>query len=148
MDLSPESIRAAEKRAAEAGLADRLRFVVEDVAAWNGEPSAIGAIDAATTFFVLHEILYRGEEVAIEFLRGFQRKFPGVPLIVFEVIRPSVEEMRRRPGMAIHYSLQHDLSHQKLVGGEEWTRLFEKAGFRDVEERELKFARTGIFTLS
>jgi hypothetical protein len=50
-------------------------------------------------------------------------------LIVFEVIRPSVEEMRKRPGMAIHYALQHDLSHQKLI----WSRVdaaVRKAGFR------------------
>jgi SAM-dependent methyltransferase len=148
MDIAPESIEAARSKAAQAGLDGRLRFVVEDVAAWNGGPSKAGPIDAATIFFVMHEILYRGEDAAVEFLRGFQRKFPGVPLIVFEVLRPSVEQMRRRPGMAIHYALQHDLSHQKLVSGAEWMRLFEKAGFRNIDERELKFVRSVIYTLS
>ena len=148
MDIAPESIEAARSHARKAGLEGRLHYLVEDVAAWNGGPSKAGKIDAATIFFVMHEILYRGEDVAIEFLRGFQRKFPGVPLIVFEVIRPSVEQMRKRPGMAIHYALQHDLSHQKLVSGAEWKRLFEKAGFRNIEERELRFVRSGIFTLS
>ena len=148
MDLSPESVEAARGRAATAGLDERLKFLVEDVAAWNGAPLAAGRIDAATIFFVMHEILYRGRDVAIEFLKGFRRKFPGVPLIVFEVLRPSPEEMRRKPGMAIHYALQHDLSHQKLVSGEEWKQLFRDAGFENFEERELKFVRTGIYTLS
>ena len=148
MDLSPDSVEAARQRAAAAGLDGRLRFVVGDVTDENGAPAAMDGIDAATIFFLLHEILYRGEEVAIEFLHGFHRKFPGVPLIVFEALRPSVEEMRRRPGMAIRYSLQHDLSHQKLVSGEEWKKLFRKAGFRSVDERELKLVRTGIYTLS
>ena len=148
MDLSPDSVEAARERAAAAGLNGRLRFVVGDIADENAAPSDLTGVDAATIFFVMHEILYRGEDVAIEFLHGFQRKFPGVPLIVFEALRPSAEEMRRRPGMAIHYSLQHDLSHQKLVSGDEWKSLFRKAGFRNVEERELKFARTGIYTLS
>jgi len=148
MDLSSESVEAARERAAVAGLERRLQFFVEDVAAGNGAPSSAGKIDAATIFFVMHEILYRGEDVAIEFLKGFRRKFPGVPLIVFEVLRPSAEEMRRRPGMAIHYALQHDLSHQRLVSGEKWKQLFKDAGFQNFEERELKFVRTGIYTLS
>jgi hypothetical protein len=75
MDIAPESIEAARSRAAEAGLEDRLRFVVEDVAAWNGGPSKAGKIDARR-FSSCCEILYRGEDVAIDFLRGFQHKFP------------------------------------------------------------------------
>lgn len=148
MDLSPESVEAARERAARAGLEGRLRFYVGDVAEGNGAPAAEAKIDAATIFFVMHEILYRGEAAAVDFLQGFRRKFPGVPLIVFEVLRPSVEDMRRRPGMAIHYALQHDLSHQKLVSGDEWKRLFQKAGFARIEARELSFLRTAIYTLS
>jgi len=148
MDLSRESVEAARQRAAAAGLDGRLQFFVGDVADETAAPAEASNVEAATIFFVMHEILYRGEDVAIEFLHGFRRKFPGAPLIVFEVLRPSPEEMRRRPGMAIHYSLQHDLSHQKLVSGAEWRALFEKAGFDNVEERELKFVRTGIYTLS
>lgn len=147
MDLSPESVDAARERSDGAGLNGRLRFVVGDIADENGAPAGVGKIDAATIFFVMHEILYRGEDAAIAFLRGFQRKFPGVPLIVFEVLRPSVEEMRKKPGMAIHYSLQHDLSHQTLVSGDEWRKLFRRAGFRNIHVRELKLVRTGIYTL-
>jgi hypothetical protein len=35
-----------------------------------------------------------------------------------------------------------------LVSGEEWKQLFKDAGFESFEERELKFVRTGIYTLA
>jgi len=49
--------------------------------------------------------------------------FPGVPLIVFEVVRPTPEEIRKRPGMGVYYFLYHDLTHQKPVSREEWKEL-------------------------
>jgi hypothetical protein len=66
-------------------------------------------------------------------------------LIVFEVIRPTPEQIRRRPGMAVHYLLQHDLTHQKPVSLKEWQVLFEAAGFKSIEGRHSSFARTAIF---
>jgi hypothetical protein len=72
--------------------------------------------------------------------------FPNVPLVVFEAIRPSLDEMRQRPGLSVHYFLYHDLTHQKPVSRDEWKRLFHQAGFQNVEERWLRFARTSIFT--
>ena len=110
-------------------------------------PDPLRTIDAAITFFVLHELLFSGADAVIELLRGFRTAFPGVPLIVFEVVRPTPEEMRKRPGMAIYYFLYHDITHQKPVSGEEWKELFDKAGFSVIEERRLRFARTAIFTI-
>ena len=81
-------------------------------------------------------------------MQGFRKAFPGVPLVVFEVVRPTPEELRKRPGMAVQYVMQHDLTHQKLVGREEWRALFAKAGFSKVEERHLAFSRTAMFTVS
>ena len=49
--------------------------------------------------------------------------------------------------MAIPYYLQHDLSHQKPIAKEAWGAIFESAGFAKVEQRNLAFARSVIFTL-
>jgi len=49
--------------------------------------------------------------------------------------------------MAIPYFLQHDLSHQKAVGRREWRPILEQAGFATIEERNLGFAKSTIFTL-
>jgi SAM-dependent methyltransferase len=149
IDLSPEAIADAERLSREAGLSSRLQFLAHDITTVERTPDLFRNVDVATTFFVLHEVLYRGMETLISFLQGFRQAFPAVPLMVFEVDRLTKEEMRRRaPGMAIPYLLEHDLTHQKPIARDEWPPIFEKAGFTSVEARNLAFARIVIFTLS
>ena len=147
VDIAPEAIADGRKRIEAAGLADRLQLLVADISKLDRVPEPLRGIDVATTFFVLHELLYVGADCVVELLRSFARMFPGVPLVVFEVVKPSPEEMRKRPGMAIHYFLYHDITHQKPVSREEWRELFKKAGFNSIGEVDLWFARSMIFTL-
>jgi hypothetical protein len=83
----------------------------------------------------------------IELIKGFRRSFPGVPLLALEVDRPTPEQMRRRPDMAIPCYLQHHLSHQKPIAKRHWRPIFEAAGFTSIRQRGLAFARSVIFTL-
>jgi cyclopropane fatty-acyl-phospholipid synthase-like methyltransferase len=147
VDVAPDAIAQGIEHVKAAGLQDRVQLFVEDVGRLPALAARLPRIDMATTFFVLHEVLFHGAEKTIDFLRGFRTAFPGVPLLVFEALRPSPDEMRKRPGMGIQYVLQHDLTHQRLVGREEWKHLFQQAGFRRVEERHLRFSRTAMFTL-
>ncbi len=147
IDLAPEAIEEGKERAEKAGLQARIQLFAEDISKIQELPEPLRTLDAATVFFVLHELLNSGDDRVIDFLKDFRKVFPGVPLIVFEVIRPTAEEMRRRPGIAIYYHLYHDLSCQRLVGSEKWKSLFGLAGFNSVEERRLGFARTAIYTL-
>ncbi len=147
VDVSAEAIADGTARTQAEGLADRVHLFTEDISKLVELPAAVSGIDVATTFFVLHELLYSGAPRVIEFLKGFRRNFPSVPLLVFEVDRPTPEEMRRRPGMAIPYYLQHDLSHQKPIARREWLPMFQAAGFQSIQERHLAFARSVIFTL-
>jgi len=119
VDLAPDAIAEGIERAKAAGLQDRVQLFVEDISRLERLRARVADIDLATVFFVLHEVLFRGADATVELLRSFRTAYPGVPLVVFEVVRPSAEEMRKRPGMAIQYVLQHDLTHQKLVGREE-----------------------------
>jgi len=146
LDLAPEAIDDARRLAKNAGI-PQLQFIVADVTALERTPPAFQQVDIATTFFVLHEVLWYGRDRVLDVLRGYRRLFPNVPLIVFEAIRPSDEAMRRRPGMMVHYLLQHELSHQKLVNQETWLSIFREAGFEQIETQYLDFARTSIFTL-
>ncbi len=148
VDLAPDAIAEGIERAKAAGLQDRVQLFVEDISKLEKLRARVADIDIATVFFVLHEVLFRGAEATVELLRSFRNAYPGVPLVVFEVVRPSPEEMRKRPGMAIQYVLQHDLTHQKLVGLEEWKELFRKAGFSRIDQRHLRFTRTAMFTVS
>jgi len=147
IDVSPAAIADGNKLVAQAGLQDRIQLAVLDINALDKTPAELKDIDAATVFFVLHEILYQSKDALMRLLRSYRAIFPGVPLTVFEVDRPTPEAMRRRPGMAVQYILQHDLSHQKLVSRPEWRALFQEAGFKSIEERNLSFARSVIFTL-
>jgi len=96
---------------------------------------------------VLHELLFFGEDVLLDFLRDFRRLFPGAPLIAFEAVRPTAEEMRRHPGISIYYFLYHDLTQQKPVDANTWKHLFRRAGFASIEERQLDFANAAIYIL-
>lgn len=147
LDVSSDAIADGQTRARQAGLQDRIELAVVDITALDRTPSDLRDVDAATAFLLLHEILYHSKDALLTMLRTYRKVFPGVPLTVFEVDRATPEQMRRRPGMAIHYTLQHDLSHQKLVSRDVWRALFGEAGFTRVDERNLRFARTVIFTV-
>ncbi len=147
IDLAPQAIADGERLVAAAGLQDRIQLAVADITKLEKTPAQFQDVDAATTFFVLHEILWHGPDAVIEVLRSFRRLFPGVPFIVFEVIRPDDDEMRRRPGMMVQYLLQHELSHQKLVSSQQWREIFRAAGFTHVDEHYYGFSRTAMFIL-
>ena len=148
IDLAPEAIEDGKKRAREAGLSDRIHLFAHDISKIRETPEPLKEVQAATIFFVLHELLYTSEERVIEFLQDYRRLFPKAPLIVFEAIRPSQDKLRRNPTISIFYYYYHDLSNQKPASREKWRELFARAGFEQIEERYLGFAGTSIFTLS
>ncbi len=148
IDLAPAAIEEGERRARAVGLQDRIMLHAMDIQKVDEMPDPFKSVQATTIFFVLHEILYFGEDKLIDFLKAYRKGFPQVPLIVFEAIRPTAEEMRQRQGIAIYYYLYHDLTQQKPVSRERWKELFAIAGFASIEERYLPFARTAVYTLS
>ncbi len=148
IDLAPEAIADGQAKLPAAGLEGRIRLLTQDMRELREAPAGFGEVDFATCFFVLHELRYDGVACVVEFLQTFRRLFPGVPLMVFEVDRPSLDDMRRRPGMAIPYYLQHDLSHQQPLAAGEWGPILEEAGFRRIDERRLGYARSVVFTVS
>jgi SAM-dependent methyltransferase len=147
IDLAPAAIEDGRRAARNLGLQDRICLHAADIIDVDAIPAEFRTAQAATLFFVLHEILYTAEESLIDFLRAFRKAFPNVPLIVFEAIRPTACELRAKPGFAIYYFLYHDLSHQKPVDRARWRKYFELAGFNSIEERYLPFARTAIYNL-
>lgn len=147
IDLAPEAIAAAIAATEAAGLSERIRYAVGDVTQLEQTPPAFQDVEIATTFFVLHEILWQGRQAAVDVLKGYRRLFPQIPLLLFEIIRPTDEAMRRRPGMMVQYLVQHELSHQKLVGRDDLYGIFHEAGFADIDEWYIDAVRTSIFTL-
>jgi SAM-dependent methyltransferase len=147
IDLAPAAVEEGKRSIHAAGLDDRISLMALDISKVEQASGALTNLDVATVFFVLHELLYFGEDVLLNFLRDFRRLFPSVPLIAFEAVRPSLERLRRRPGMAVYYYLYHDLTQQRPVDSETWKKLFRTAGFTSIEERRLDFARSAIYVL-
>lgn len=148
LDLSPEAIAAGNEQLTAAGLDNRIKLYVGDAVEIHKLKRELDGVDAATTFFVLHELCDKRENArATAFLSAFRSTLPGVPFHIVETIRPAPEEMRDRPGPAVEYFLFHDLSLQKPIDGKEWTRIFRQAGFEEMEEASLMFVRTSIFTV-
>ncbi|MGA2581532.1 MAG: class I SAM-dependent methyltransferase [Bryobacteraceae bacterium] len=145
IDLAPAAVAEGDRVLRETGLQDRVHLQALDISKIG--QAGLPAIDAATVFFVLHELLYFGEDVLLNFLQDFRRLFPGTPLIAFEAVRPPVEELRRHPGISVYYFLYHDLTQQKPVDADTWKQLFRKAGFESIEERQLDFAKAAIYIL-
>jgi ubiquinone/menaquinone biosynthesis C-methylase UbiE len=147
IDIDPEALAVARDEVTKAGVEERIHLFLHDMTGLEPLAPRLQQVDVATLFFTLHELLHEGEQAVIEFLRGFQRLFPGVPLIIFDFDPVGQEAQRRRPGMSIHYLLQHKLSHQRPAGRDEWIAMFHEAGVQSVEVRPLDFLSTTIYTL-
>jgi SAM-dependent methyltransferase len=147
IDLASAAIEDGKMSARAAGLEDRISLHAADIQNVQEMPPSFRSVQVATIFFVLHEILYLGEDRLIAFLKAYRRNFPRVPLMAFEAIRPTAEQMRNRPGIGIYYYLYHDLTHQKPVNCEKWRQLFRAAGFDSIDERYLGYSRTAIYTV-
>lgn len=145
IDLAPEAVEEGNRVLKETGLESRVHLTALDIS--KIEQAPLPAIDAATVFFVLHELLFFGEDVLLNFLKNFRRLFPKAPLIAFEAVRPTAEDLRRHPGISVYYFLYHDLTQQKPVDAAKWKELFRAAGFQSIEERLLDFAKAAIYIL-
>jgi SAM-dependent methyltransferase len=147
VDLSPDAVAAGNEQLAARGLESRINLHVGDALEISRLKRELEGVDAAATFFVLHELCDRKDNPrAVQFLSEFRRTLPGVPLHVIETIRPEPEDLRRRPGMAIEYFLFHDLSLQKPIGREAWKKAFTDAGYESLQEDYIAFARSAVYT--
>jgi ubiquinone/menaquinone biosynthesis C-methylase UbiE len=148
IDLSPEGVSAGQKELERHNLQDRVHLLVGDMFNIDQVKDQLGPIDFATCIYVLHEMMTESRDTALELLRKFRSSFPGVRLAVCEVIRHSPDELRRKPGGVMDIQLFHALSNQLLFSQQEWRDVFREAGFTQIDEEYLAYARTAIFVVS
>jgi SAM-dependent methyltransferase len=147
IDIEADVIAYGKEQFEKAGIGQAVQLFTADLAHLEHVAASIPKPDAATALFVLHEVLYSDVDVVVQALREFRRLLPDVPLIVFEVDLPAVDEMRKRPGMIVQYMVQHDLTNQKLAGRMEWQELFHRTGFKIINEVQLSTGRVSVFVL-
>jgi ubiquinone/menaquinone biosynthesis C-methylase UbiE len=147
IDMAPDVVDHGNEQFEEAGIGQAVQLFPANLTDLGHVATLIPKPDAATALFVLHEVLYPNVDVVVQALEEFRRLFPGVPLIVFEVDLPTMDDMRKRPGMIVQYMVQHDLTNQKLAGRMEWQELFHRAGFKISNKVQLSAGRVSVFVL-
>lgn len=147
LDIAPEAIDAGTQRLEQLGMQQRIELHLGDATCVDTIADRLGYIDAVTMVYVLHEFWSAGHGFVLQVLQKFRRTFPGVPLLICEVIAHSAEAIRKRPGGIMEIQLFHNLSNQQLRSREEWRALFAEAGYSEISEQYFAFVRTAIFTL-
>lgn len=145
VDIAPTAIAAGCRKVTELGLQGRIELMPGDIFELDGLAARLGDVQAITGVYVVHEFLGECGERLIELLSRLRAAFPGVPLVLCEVIAHSPDELRARPGPVKEIQLFHHLSNQRLASRAEWRGLFARAGYTHVEEDYLGFLRTAIF---
>ncbi len=147
IDLSAEAIADGCRNATQENVQDRIHLVAEDMFKLDSVAEQFKSVQAATSFFVLHEFLRNGRGRVVEFFKTFREAFPGTSLIICESVRHTPEQIRKRLGPLAEFQLVHDLTGQNPITRDEWRSAFTEAGFTSVEEDYISFGRMVIFTV-
>jgi SAM-dependent methyltransferase len=147
VDLAQEAVDSGTEKIAGHGLQDRIRLMQGDMLEMAKLGSKLQPVDAATVFFVLHELLSLSRERLIRVLRDFRRHFPGTDLVVCEAVFHDFDELPAQPSYIAEYQLFHKISGQKLANLKTWKEIFRSAGFSSIEEKYLRFCRTVVYIL-
>lgn len=148
IDLSLDAVQAGSKQNLEQQLSNKVQLYQGDIFNLESLREQLTGIDAVTSFFVFHEFCDREDNSrVIELLRRLREFLAGVPIILFEAIRPEIEALRKRPGPAVEYFLFHDLSNQVPQDRASWMEIFRSAGFQSVQEHYIKLVRSAIYIL-
>lgn len=128
VDISPEAIAEAKVEIAAAGMADRITVVEADASDAYAIPD-LETVDLVVGFFFMHEVLGKGLDAFIDFLRGLYARLPaGAHILAAEVLPP--ERDRAYPEIFTpEFTLIHALMGQGLLNEEGWCDAFRTAGF-------------------
>ena len=147
LDLSAGAIEDGRRNIARHNLEDRIHLYVEDMFNVKSLAGQFEGIEAATSFFILHEFLRCGPSKVLDFLETFRQTFPNMSLILCDSIRHTRDQLRKRGGPLAEFQLSHDLTGQMTITREEWKSIFTDAGFASIEEDYFDLIRMVIYTI-
>jgi SAM-dependent methyltransferase len=142
IDIAPAALEEASRRAEDAGVAGRIRWLLGDVQrpeTWSAKAADVQAFNA---IMVIHEFLRDGEEAVVEMFRKMKEQFPGRHFLMGEFDRVSDEEYERMPYPdRIHPLFYQEIIHPHTWQGlpitkGAWLRIFERAGVQVVTIKE------------
>jgi SAM-dependent methyltransferase len=145
LDISAGAVEEGRQIIQRKGLQDRIELFVEDIFHTESIAGRLRDVKAITCIYALHEFLSDDQQQMLTLLKGLRSSFPNAALVVGEVIYHTPEELHKRPGWALEVQLFHDLSGQRLATREQWMDLFRRAGYTDMQDEYMEFARTALF---
>lgn len=107
VDLAPEAVEVCGQRAGEAGVSDRVRFVVGDGFDLSGVQRECSDVDLFYSFAMEHEVLRSGEQAVLDHIDQMSVLFPGKRYLMGEPML----HMTQQDGK---FYWIHVLSHQGL----------------------------------
>lgn len=128
VDISPEAVAEARGEVGKDGLQDRIEIHQADASDAQALPR-LEEVDLLVGFFFMHEVLGKGYEAFIEFLRGVAARLPiGAHIMAAEVLPP--ERDRACPEtFTPEFTLIHALMGQGLLSEQGWCQAFREGGF-------------------
>ena len=127
LDIAPDAVRYAQARAAEAGLQDRVSFVVGDAFAPADWPAEAAACDFFVAVGAVHEHFRDGEAAVVELLRRYAALLgaPGGKTLLLAEPELNVD------AADADFFLVHVLTAQGMPRRRAgWFEVFERAGLR------------------
>ncbi|MFI6461708.1 class I SAM-dependent methyltransferase [Streptomyces sp. NPDC050528] len=128
VDISPDAIAEARREVEKTGLGDTIDVVEADASDAAAIPD-LESVDLVVGFFFMHEVLEKGLDAYIDYLRVLHRRLPvGAHVLAAEVLPPE----RDRAGAETftpEFTLIHALMGQGLLGENGWRDAFEQGGF-------------------
>ncbi|MGX1670453.1 class I SAM-dependent methyltransferase [Streptomyces sp. NPDC055400] len=128
VDISSDAIIEAKNEVEAAGLSKSVTVVEADASDAEAIPG-LEDVDLIVGFFFMHEVLEKGLEAFVEYLKVLHRRLPvGAHILAAEVMPPE----RDRASAEVftpEFTLIHALMGQGLLGEEGWRDAFERGGF-------------------
>ncbi|MGH3681505.1 MAG: methyltransferase domain-containing protein [Natronosporangium sp.] len=130
VDISPVAVRAARQRAAQAGVADRLRFRRDDVTSLTPDPECDRA-DLLMCFLMGHDLWPRPG--AVRTLSRLRQVFPHARnFILCDECRPPEPLSLDNTVFTLGFMLVHAAMEKTIPTIEQWQGVFADSGWRCV----------------
>ncbi|WP_214103825.1 class I SAM-dependent methyltransferase [Acrocarpospora catenulata] len=144
LDLSGDACREAGRRAAEAGLAERLEVVERSVESLAQDPSPVRGADVIHAGFVFHDVIQDADVFDLVLKNCHEAMRPGGIMAITDAVPYAPDERERRFSALFTY-LHASSMGVRLPSEEEWLDRFTAAGFAQAECRAHRFPTGRLF---
>jgi hypothetical protein len=128
VDISPAAVAQARQEIDRGNRGDRIT-VVEADASDVSTIAGLETVDLVVGFFFMHEVLAKGLDAFIEYLRSLARRLPAGAHVLAAEVTPPDRDTACPEVFTPEFTLIHAMMGQGLLSREGWCDAFVKGGF-------------------